>query len=317
MTLLREKQRKLAEVEAVIATLEAKFNKSMQEKQVLEDDMALTSARLTRAGRLNIALGDEQTRWEQTIEVNLLKQFSRFFYSVFFVDTFQDAKIELGNLIGDVLIAAASVAYLGAFTSSYRAELVELWLSECKDYKIPSSESYSLIEVLADPYDIRMWNTCGLPRDSMSIENAIIVTKAGRWPLMIDPQEQANRWIRNMETPFGLKIIKLTDANFMRILESGIRIGMPVLLEEVGETLDPVLAPILLKQTFIQGGRTLIHLGDSDVEYDDNFRFYITTKLSNPHYLPEICIQATIVNFTVTPTGLEDQLLVYEAADNL
>lgn len=155
-----------------------------------------------------------------------------------------------------------------------------------------------------------MWNTCGLPRDSVSTENAIIVTKAGRWPLMIDPQEQANRWIKAMETPFGLKMIKLTDSNFMRILESAIRIGIPVLLEEVGETLDPVLAPILLKQTFIQGGRTLIHLGDSDIEYDDNFRFYITTKLSNPHYLPEICIQATIVNFTVTPSGLEDQLLV-------
>lgn len=210
-----------------------------------------------------------------------------------------------------MLVAAASVAYLGAFTSSYRAGLVELWLKECKDYQIPSSETYSLIEVLADPYDIRMWNTCGLPRDSVSTENAIIVTKAGRWPLMIDPQEQANRWIKNMETPFGLKIIKLTDTSFMRILESGIRVGMPVLLEEVGETLDPVLAPVLLKQTFIQGGRTLIHLGDSDVEYDDNFRFYITTKLSNPHYLPEICIQATIVNFTVTPSGLEDQLLVY------
>lgn len=69
MSLLREKQRKLAEVEAVIATLEAKYNASLQEKQVLEDDIALTSARLTRAGRLNIALGDEQTRWEQTIEV--------------------------------------------------------------------------------------------------------------------------------------------------------------------------------------------------------------------------------------------------------
>lgn len=71
MTLLREKQRKLAEVEAVIGNLEAKFNTSMQEKQVLEDDMALTSARLTRAARLNIALGDEQTRWEQIIEVNI------------------------------------------------------------------------------------------------------------------------------------------------------------------------------------------------------------------------------------------------------
>ena len=54
----------------------------------------------------------------------------------------------------------------------------------------------------------------------------------------------------------------------------------------------------------------MIRLGDSDVPYHENFRFYITTKLANPHYMPEICIKATIINFTVTVTGLEDQLLV-------
>lgn len=53
----------------------------------------------------------------------------------------------------------------------------------------------------------------------------------------------------------------------------------------------------------------LIRVGDSNIEYDPNFRLYVTTKLSNPHYLPEICIQVTLVNFTVTPGGLEDQLL--------
>lgn len=59
----------------------------------------------------------------------------------------------------------------------------------------------------------------------------------------------------------------------------------------------------------LQAGRLLIHLGDSDIEYDTNFRLYLTTKLANPHYLPEICIQVTLVNFTVTLSGLEDQLL--------
>lgn len=168
---------------------------------------------------------------------------------------------------------------------------------------------FSLITVLADPYDIRFWNSCGLPRDKVSTENAILVTQAGRWPLMIDPQEQANRWIRQMEADKNLKVIKLTDANFMRILETAIRIGMPVLLEEIGEQLDPTLGPVLLKQTFVQGGRLLMRLGDTDVDYDENFRLYITTKLANPHYLPEVCIQVTIVNFTVTLSGLEDQLL--------
>ena len=89
---------------------------------------------------------------------------------------------------------------------------------------------------------------------------------------MIDPQDQANRWIRQKEAKNSLKIIKLTDPNFLRTLENCIRIGMPVLLEEVGESLDPALEPVLLKQTFMSGGRMLIRLGDNDIDYDKNFR---------------------------------------------
>lgn len=111
------------------------------------------------------------------------------------------------------------------------------------------------------------------------------------------------------EAKNGLKVIKLTDGQFLRTLENCIRIGMPVLCEDIGENLDPALEPILLKQTFMQGGRLLIRLGDSDIDYDRNFKFYMTTKLSNPHYLPEVCIKVTIINFTVTKSGLEDQLL--------
>ena len=54
----------------------------------------------------------------------------------------------------------------------------------------------------------------------------------------------------------------------------------------------------------------VLSLGDSEIPYSDDFKFFITTKLPNPHYLPELCIKVTIVNFTVTLKGLEDQLLV-------
>ncbi|XP_066254312.1 dynein axonemal heavy chain 6 [Euwallacea similis] len=288
MSLLREKQKQLADVEAMIASLDAKFNTTMAEKEALENNIALTSARLNRAGRLNIALGNEQTRWE-----NNVKKFA----------------IELNNCVGDVMMAAACVVYQGAFTTNYRVKLANIWEKKCIAEKIPYTKGFSLLDVLADAYEIRTWNACGLPKDNVSTENAIMVMKAKRWPLMIDPQEQANKWVRQMEAQNNLKVIKLTDPDFMKVLESGMRIGTPVLLEEVGETLDPTLGPIFLKQTFVQGEKTLIHLRESDIEYDQNFKFYITTKLANPHYLPEVCIQVTIVNFTVTTSGLEDQLL--------
>ncbi|KAH0628434.1 hypothetical protein JD844_009589 [Phrynosoma platyrhinos] len=250
--------------------------------------MALTQARLTRAGKLTAALGDEQVRWEESI---------------------LNFEAEISNITGNVFIASACVAYYGAFTAHYRQLLIDHWIKQCQDLEIPISSDFSLINILGDPYEIRQWNTDGLPRDYVSTENGILVTRGRRWPLMIDPQDQANRWIRNKEAKTGLKIIKLTDSGFLRTLENAIRLGLAVLLEELRETLDPALEPILLKQTFVSGGRLLIRLGDSDIDYDRNFRFYMTTKMPNPHYLPEVCIKVTIINFTVTRSGLEDQLL--------
>lgn len=83
-----------------------------------------------------------------------------------------------------------------------------------------------------------------------------------------------------------ISVIKLSDSNFLRTLENSIQFGHPVLLENVGEELDPALNPILLKQTYQKGTTVYIKLGDQTIEYSSKFFFYITTKYRNPHYLP-------------------------------
>lgn len=92
MAVLHGKQKALAAVEAQIANLEDMFNKAVQEKQDLEDNLELTAARLVRAGRLTTALADEQVRWQEGVaEFNVI----------------------LKNMVGDILLSAACVAYLG------------------------------------------------------------------------------------------------------------------------------------------------------------------------------------------------------------
>merc|ERR1712054_361251 len=94
-----------------------------------------------------------------------------------------------------------------------------------------------------------------------------------------------------------------------RTLENAIQFGKPVLCENVLEALDPALEPLLVKQTFKSGGVECMRLGDATIEYSKDFKFYITTKLRNPHYLPELQVKVTLLNFMITPAGLEDQLL--------
>lgn len=85
--------------------------------------------------------------------------------------------------------------------------------------------------------------------------------------------------------------------------------GFPILIQDTDETLDPSIETILQKQYKEVDGRTLLKLGQEEVDFDKNFRLFITTKLPNPKYLPEIFIKVTVINFTVTFEGLEEQLL--------
>ena len=87
-----------------------------------------------------------------------------------------------------------------------------------------------------------------------------------------------------------------------------------MLLENVGEYVDPMLEPVLQKNIFKQGGVPCLRFGENVIEYNDNFRFYITTRLRNPHYMPEISVKISLLNFMITPKGLEEQLLGIVAA---
>lgn len=165
------------------------------------------------------------------------------------------------------MVAAACVSYIGPFTNKYRAILTEQWKKSCREKNIPISDDFTIERILADPIQLREWGIQGLPADSLSIENGIYVTNAKRWPLMIDPQSQANKWIKNMEKDNNLKIIKLSEAKFLQTVENAIRVGAPVLLENIDEQLDPSLEPVLQKATFRRGGQLLLRLGDNDIPY--------------------------------------------------
>jgi dynein heavy chain len=288
----------LAGVEANLAELNDKFEAGKAKQDELKAEVSRCQAQLDRAGKLIGGLGGERTRWEKTVEALGEK---------------------LVNVVGDVVVSSGVVAYNGPFTPSFRTELLQEWSAKMAELRLPHTPGADIQTTLADPVQIRAWTIAGLPSDSVSVENGIIVAKARRWPLMIDPQGQANKWVKNMnkeyrdaksgETLGGVDVIKLTEKDYLRTLANGIRFGRAVLLENVGETLDAALEPLLQKQTFKQGGTEVIKMGDDVIPYHPDFRFYITTKMRNPHYQPEVSVKVSLLNFFVTQDGLEDQLL--------
>ncbi|XP_061847983.1 dynein axonemal heavy chain 3 [Colius striatus] len=294
MQKLETKQAELKEVVDRLQALNDEFESMNDRKRELENNIELCSQKLVRAEQLISGLGGEKDRWTEAARL---------------------LGIQYIDLIGDVLLSSGTVAYLGAFTVDYRLKCQKQWQVLCKEKNIPCSSDFSLSNTLGDPVKIRAWQIAGLPVDSFSIDNGVIVSNSRRWALMIDPQRQANKWVKNMEKTNRLSVIKLSDTHYVRTLENAIQLGTPVLLEDIGEELDAFIEPILLKLTFKQQGVEYMKLGENIIEYSRDFRFYITTRLRNPHYLPEVAVKVCLLNFMITPLGLQDQLLGIVAAE--
>lgn len=253
MEQLALKRAQLQEVRDRLAKVEELLKIRRAEYQAMTDEVNVCEARLRRARELIGRLGGEYTRWSDTA-----KELGERYYT----------------LTGDILIGSGIVAYLGVFTTQFRQEQIENWVQICTDLEVICTKDYELAPILGDSVLIRSWIIFGLPTDLFSIDNAIIVTNSRRWPLMIDPQGQANKWVKNMEKDNNVHVIRLTQEDYMRVLENAIQFGQPVLLENIGEEIDPALEPLLMKQTFKSAGAECIKVGDSIIEYSHNFRYF-------------------------------------------
>lgn len=285
---LRVIQNKIQSLEEALGKLTAEFEKATNDKLKCQQEAELTNKTIELANRLVGGLASENVRWAESVA-----QF----------------KTQERTLPGDVLLITAFVSYVGCFTKTYRLDLMDQrWLPYLKSltHPVPITEGLDPLAMLTDDATIAGWNNEGLPSDRMSTENATILTSCERWPLMIDPQLQGVKWIKQKYGE-GLTIVRLGQRGYLDTIERAISSGEVVLLENIEENVDPVLDPVLGRNT-IKKGRA-IKLGDKEVEYNPAFRLIIQTKLANPHYKPEMQAQTTLINFTVTRDGLEDQLL--------
>ena len=285
---LKEKQAVFDEANDKLKVLQAELANKKSKKAELENEVETCSRKLERAEQLIGGLGGERDKWAEIVG-NLGTKYVK--------------------LTGDILLSSALVAYLGSETQSDREQILNDWMNKCRDNNVPFSEDYTLYNVLGDEITNQSWQLNGLPSDQFSTNNGIITFTSKRWVLMLDPQEIGKNWIMAVEKNNNLQILKQSDTEFLRNLESSIQFGQPALLENVGESLDPILEPLLTKQTFKQGGSVCLKLGDSTLEYHTDFKLYITTKLKTPKFLRETVSKVALVNFCITRMGLDEQLL--------
>ncbi|KFG44949.1 flagellar outer dynein arm heavy chain gamma, partial [Toxoplasma gondii FOU] len=218
------------------------------------------------------------------------------------------------KLVGDITVVAGFVSYCGPFNAEYRMRMrKECFGAMCKRQGIPASEDVNIVEVLVDQGTIGEWNLQGLPADELSVQNAILVTRSSRYALMVDPQGQALNWIKKKEEGRmqGAKqcLTTMSSPRLKDQLEYCLQEGKPILIEGVTDDVNPLIDPILEKQILRKGKKLFVNLSDQLVEFNPDFTLYLTTKLANPHFSPELSAKCTVIDFTVTQEGLEQQLL--------
>ncbi|KAJ8288109.1 hypothetical protein COCON_G00007680 [Conger conger] len=281
-------RKKVHDLDVNLRGLTAQFEKAAVEKVRCQEEVTRTNRTIELANRLVKGLEAENVRWTQAV---------------------QQFQAQQQTLCGDVLLTAAFLSYVGFFSHRYRQELLQAtWIPflQSQEVPIPLTDGLDPVLMLTDDATLAAWHNQGLPSDRMSTENATILANCERWPLLIDPQQQASKWLRNRLGP-DLKVLQLGRKGYLKTIEQALATGETVLIENLGETMDPVLDQLMGRNT-IKRGR-YIQIGDKECEYHSGFQLLLHTKLANPHFPPELQAQTTLINFTVTRGGLEEQLL--------
>lgn len=288
MKVLNEKRQLAEELARKVASLNDQLAEANRQKQSVEAEVERTSLKLERAESLISSLGGEKQRW---------------------TDAAQNLQTIFEHLAGDILVSSAVIAYLGPFSYEHRKEMYLDWHKFCLNLNIPCSPHFQFVDILGTEIGIQGWTLAGLPRDVFSAENSLIMENSSRSSLLIDPQNQANVWIKNLEKENKIRTTKFIHPNFMTVVEECMTSGKPCLIENIDNELELCIDPILFRNTFEQNGMKYMDLGSKIIPYNDNFRLYLISNKRNPELSPAVYSKVTVINFSLANQGLEEQLL--------
>jgi len=295
---LSDCQTELSTLDNQVKSLKLVFGKTTGEAETLKAQLASTQATLNRAQELLGKLQGERSRWDG--QVKALDQ-------------------DLAALPLHALLAAGTVCYLGAYPEDVRRDAKKYWMQLCHTSLSSSSSSplqsdehklFDLRAFLSSESEFLKWKAEGLPSDELSAENGLILMHSVQTAFMVDPNTQATHWLKTNLTTAGkpVEVVLQQDARLVSTIELAVRFGKTLIIQEV-DGVPPLLYPLLRRESFRQGPRSVIQVGEKAVDYHPNFRLFLVTRQSAPDIAVSLSALMCELNFTVTSSGLEGQLL--------
>ena len=344
---------RVAAIRARVAELEVGLVRATEDKNAATAQAAKTQAKADLAERLTAGLASEAERWAATIgEIDAARATlvgDALISAVFLVYAGPFGAEQRSSLVSECWVPALMRLGLlggGGGGGAEEEEGRSLLSSASANVSSSSTSSSSLspLAILADDLVRATWKAQGLGSDLQSVQNGAIVTAAvsrGRVPLLVDPQSLGSRWVSALEaaaaasaaaaapgSSSSLLTLRQTDDRFAESLSAAAEEGKAVLVEGLGEDLDPALVAVIKQLSSSREASTSTSMSSSTSSSSSSspfsstsssssssssihpsFRLYLCTRLATPHYPPETAAQVSIVDFGVTRQGLEEQLL--------
>ena len=283
---------KMVDLQSKLDVLMVSYNTADAQRKDAEELAVKGQLKLDLAQRLLKSLGSDIGRWKITID---------------------RLSVHKAYIVGDCLLAATFISYLGPFPLRYRyaflaESVLPLFRQPAVGAAIALTPDIPPLSIVCNESELAQCRTEGLPADQFSAENAIILMNSTRHPLLIDPQLQALAWIKKRSGK-KLETGRMGSEDLMSALMEAVEEGKPFIIESMGEEIDPILLPVIFRVGKKDGKKFNLCIGDDEVEVHKNYKLYLHTKLPNPHYPPEVQAECTMINFSVERDGLEEQLL--------
>ncbi len=277
----------IAEYEESAKRASADYAILIAETESIKKEMVAVEAKVERSITLLDSLGSEKSRWEAGSQ------------------TFES---QMSTVAGDVLLSAAFLAYGGYFDQKYRESMWQGWAEHLTEAGIKFKADLSLAEYLSTADQRLSWQAKSLPSDELCTENAIMLNRFDRYPLIIDPSGQATKFLMEEYKDRKISVTSFLDEAFLKNLESALRFGTPLLIQDV-EHLDPILNAVLNKELRRAGGRVLIRLGNQDIDFSPAFTMFLSTRDPSVEFAADLNSRVTMVNFSITRASLQAQSL--------
>ncbi|ESN99131.1 hypothetical protein HELRODRAFT_66985, partial [Helobdella robusta] len=271
----------LQRVDERVNELRQKFERITNENAQLKIKLDKSQEIISSAETLVTKLSEEFKRWTAQIK---------------------ELETELNELNEKALYSSAFIIYLSSAPENVRLQMKQQW------FKNLSLSNFDNIRFLSSENDQLLWKVEGLPSDGLSLENAVAIQNSTQTPMIIDPSFRSTNWIRNHYKNNNVEAINAQDSNLFNQVELAVKFGKTLIIMDV-DVVEAALVPLLRRDIVHQGSRKIIQVGDKMIDYDDKFTLFLSTRNPSPPLPSHILSLLTIINFTITKSGLTSQLL--------